>query len=65
MTNQIGFETLAGDVIFKCVSKELPLIPLLSLTQLDHAPLGRDSNHFAYYSGRRSRIRAGTMNQVL
>ena len=51
---QIGFETVAGDTLYKCVSKELPLIPLLSLTQLDHAPLGRDSDHFAYYSGRRS-----------
>jgi hypothetical protein len=51
---QIGFETIAGDLVYKCVSKELPLIPLLSLTQLDHAPLGRDSDHFAYYSGRRN-----------
>jgi hypothetical protein len=50
---QVGFETAAGDTLYKCVSKELPLIPLLSLTQLDHAPLGRDSDHFAYYSGRR------------
>ena len=51
--DQIGFETIAGDTLFKCVSKELPLIPLLSITQLDHAPLGRDSDHFAYYSGRK------------
>ncbi|MDA0848531.1 MAG: hypothetical protein O2827_02090, partial [Verrucomicrobia bacterium] len=51
---QVGFKTLKGDTLFKCVSKELPLIPLLSLTQLDHAPLGRDSDHFAYYSGRRN-----------
>ena len=52
--DQIGFETIAGDTLFKCVSKELPLIPLLSITQLDHAPLGRDTDHFAYYSGRRN-----------
>ena len=51
---QVGFETLSGDTIYKCVSKELPLIPLLSLAQLDHAPLGRDTDNFAYYSGRRS-----------
>lgn len=51
-TSSIMFETIAGDQISKCVAKELPLIPLLSLTQLDHAPLGRDSEHFAYFSGR-------------
>ena len=50
------FETIAGDQISKCVAKELPLIPLLSLTQLDHAPLGRDSEHFAYFSGRQSNL---------
>ena len=52
--DQVGFKTIAGDTLFKCVSKELPLIPLLSITQLDHAPLGRDTDHFAYYSGRRN-----------
>ena len=41
--DQIGFETIAGDTLFKCVSKELPLIPLLSITQLDHAPLGTET----------------------
>ena len=53
-TSSIMFETIAGDQISKCVAKELPLIPLLSLAQLDHAPLGRDSEHFAYFSGRQS-----------
>ena len=37
--DQVGFQTLKGDTIYKCVSKELPLIPLLSITQLDRAPL--------------------------
>ena len=32
----------------------MPLIPLLSIAQLDHAPLGRDYDHFAYFSGKRS-----------
>jgi hypothetical protein len=48
----IVFETMANDKISKCVAKELPLIPLLSLAQLDHAPLGRDYDHFAYFHGR-------------
>ena len=43
---------MAEDKITKCVAKELPLIPLLSIAQLDHAPLGRDYDHFAYYHGR-------------
>jgi hypothetical protein len=51
-SGSIIFETIANDKITKCVAKELPLIPLLSLAQLDHAPLGRDYEHFAYFSGR-------------
>jgi hypothetical protein len=51
-SGSIIFETIANDQITKCVAKELPLIPLLSLAQLDHAPLGRDYEHFAYFSGR-------------
>jgi hypothetical protein len=51
-SDSIIFETIANDQITKCVAKELPLIPLLSLAQLDHAPLGRDYEHFAYFSGR-------------
>ena len=51
-TSSIIFKTIAEDEISKCVAKELPLIPLLSITQLDNAPLGRDNEHFAYYSGR-------------
>ena len=47
ITNQIGFKTQDGEVIYKSVAKELPLVPLTSLAQLDHAPLGRDYEHFA------------------
>lgn len=51
-SSSIVFETMANDKITKCVAKELPLIPLLSIAQLDHAPLGRDYDHFAYFHGR-------------
>ena len=53
-TDQIGFKTQDGELIYKSVAKELPLVPLTSLAQLDHAPLGRDYDHFAYYHGRKN-----------
>ena len=53
LTDQIGFKTITGDTIYKSVAKELPLVPLTSLCQLDHAPLGRDYDNFAYYAGRK------------
>lgn len=36
------------DLVYSNVAKELPVGPMLSLGQLEHAPLGRDYDHLIY-----------------
>ncbi|WP_269538940.1 hypothetical protein [Cerasicoccus fimbriatus] len=36
------------DLVYSNVAKELPVSPMLSLGQLEHAPLGRDYDHLVY-----------------
>ena len=56
-TNKILLKTNIGqpneESIRSSIAKEIPVSPLLSLCQFDHAPLGRDYDHFSYYYGRK------------
>lgn len=56
-TNKIVLKTNIGlnneETIRSSIAKEIPVSPLLSLCQFDHAPLGRDYEHFAYDYGRK------------
>jgi hypothetical protein len=47
-TGRAAYRTQSGDLIYSNVAKELPVAPLLSIAQLEHAPLGRDYQHHAY-----------------
>jgi hypothetical protein len=62
-TNKIALKTNKGQVneetIRSSIAKEIPVSPLLSLCQFDHAPLGRDYDHFAYDYGRKDLGRDG------
>ena len=63
--DQVGFETIAGDTLYKCVSKELPLIPLLSITQLDHARLEGILITLPITQEEEVQIRVGIMRHLL
>ena len=56
-TDKIVLKTNIGkpneESIRSSIAKEIPVSPLLSLCQFDHAPLGRDYEHFSYYYGRK------------
>ena len=56
-TDKIVLKTNIGqpneETIRSSIAKEIPVSPLLSLCQFDHAPLGRDYEHFSYYYGRK------------
>ena len=62
-TNKIALKTNKGEVneetIRSSIAKEIPVSPLLSLCQFDHAPLGRDYDHFSYDYGRKDLGRQG------
>jgi hypothetical protein len=47
-TGRAAYRTQGGDLIYSNVAKDLPVVPLLSIAQLEDAPLGRDYQHYAY-----------------
>jgi hypothetical protein len=47
-TGRPAYRTQSGDLIYSNVAKELPVAPMLSIAQLEHAPIGRDYQHHAY-----------------
>ncbi|WP_309386339.1 pilus assembly PilX family protein [Cerasicoccus frondis] len=46
-TNRAFFRS-GPDLVYSNVAKELPVAPMLSIGQLEHAPLGRDYEHLIY-----------------
>jgi Tfp pilus assembly protein PilX len=46
--NLAAFRNASSDLVSQIVAKELPLGPMLSIAQFEHAPLGIDSEHLAY-----------------
>jgi hypothetical protein len=47
-TNLGAIKTFNGDLLYKNIAKEIPLLPPLSIGQFEHAALGLDYSHLAY-----------------